>query len=424
MLEDKLKNIPKSSGCYLFKYKKGQIIYVGKAKYLPNRVKSYFSNKNHTNKTKILVENTVDVDFLTTLDENSALILENDLIKTHKPKYNIKLKDDRSKKWYLTLSDEVFPRLEVKNDTNLTTDPLICVSSSNLCYEMYELLHDIFNLRSCSYDITQENVENGKFSSCLEYHMGRCDAPCVGNTNKFVYNSIISDLKQVISFNFDHYRGKLKRKMISYSKNMEFEQANDIKFRLDALDKYEKCAETTRIGGYLVLADDFKTKYNLKNTPIDIEMYDNSHIMGDCQVSALVRYTNGKKNTSEYRKFNIKTVVGPDDYASFDEVLRRRFQRLLSEKKKLPDLVIIDGGKGQLGVAKKVFDELSILDRVDLLSISKNSSHKSENLHFTDGNCVNFEKNKFFNLLASIQDEVHRFVITFHRKKRSKSLFK
>jgi excinuclease ABC subunit C len=422
MLEEKLKNIPKSAGCYLFKDKKGQIIYVGKAKHLPNRVKSYFSNKNHTSKTKLLVENVSDVDFLTTLDENSAIILENDLIKSHKPKFNIKLKDDRSKKWYLTLTNETFPRLEVKNESNLDSEPLICVSSSNICYELHDLLHDIFNLRSCSYDIIPENVENNKFSTCLEYHMGRCDAPCVNNINKFIYNSTISDLKQVISFNIDQYRGKLTRLMGKFSKDMEFEKANDIKFRLDALNKYEKCVETTRIGGYLVLADEFKTTYSLKNTPIDIEMYDNSHIMGDCQVSALVRYTNGKKNTSEYRKFNIKTVEGPDDYASFDEVLRRRFTRLLKEKKKLPDMVVIDGGKGQLSVAKKVFNELSLLDRVDLVSISKNSSHKSDILHFTDGNSVKFENSKFFNLLATIQDEVHRFVITFHRKKRSKSM--
>jgi excinuclease ABC subunit C len=422
MLEEKLKNIPKTSGCYLFKDKKGQIIYVGKAKHLPNRVKSYFSNKNHTKKTKILVENVSDVDFLTTLDENSALILENDLIKTYKPKFNIKLKDDRSKKWYLTLTNDNFPRLEVKNDTNLDSEPLICVSSSNICYELYELLHDIFNLRSCSYDITPENVEKSKFSTCLEYHMGRCDAPCVSNINKFVYYSIISDLKQVISFNFTQVRGKLTRLMNKFSKNMEYERANDIKYRLESLDKYEKCVESTRVSGYLVIADDFKTKYKLKNTPIDIEMYDNSHTAGDCQVSALVKYTNGKKNTSEYRKFNVKTVVGPDDYASFDEVLRRRFTRLLKEKKKLPDMVIIDGGKGQLGVAKKVFEELSLLDRVDLLSIGKNSSHKSDIIHFSNGNSINFENSKFFNLLASIQDEVHRFVITFHRKKRSKSM--
>jgi excinuclease ABC subunit C len=422
MLEEKLKNIPKTSGCYLFKDKKGQIIYVGKAKHLPNRVKSYFSNKNHTKKTKILVENVSDVDFLTTLDENSALILENDLIKAYKPKFNIKLKDNRSKKWYLTLTNDNFPRLEVKNDTNLDSEPLICVSSSNICYELYELLHDIFNLRSCSYDITPENVEKSKFSTCLEYHMGRCDAPCVSNINKFVYYSIISDLKQVIFFNFTQVRGKLTRLMNKFSKNMEYERANDIKYRLESLDKYEKCVESTRISSYLVIADDFKTKYGLKNTPIDIEMYDNSHTAGDCQVSALVRYTNGKKNTSEYRKFNVKTVVGPDDYASFDEVLRRRFTRLLKEKKKLPDMVIIDGGKGQLGVAKKVFEELSLLDRVDLLSIGKNSSHKSDIIHFSNGNSINFENSKFFNLLASIQDEVHRFVITFHRKKRSKSM--
>ena len=422
MLVEKLQNIPKSSGCYLFKDKKGQIIYVGKAKYLPNRVKSYFSNKNHSSKTKLLVENVSDVDFLTTLDENSALVLENDLIKTHNPKFNIKLKDDRSKKWYLTLTDDNFPRLEVKNDTNLVSDPLIEVPSSSLCHEMYDLLHDIFNLRSCSYELTPENIENNKFKVCLESHMGRCDAPCVSNINKFIYREVINELKQVVSFNFDQLRVKLTHKMNAFSKVMEFEKANTIKFRLNALDKYEKCVESARIGGYLVISDEFKTTFGLQNTPIDIEMYDNSHTNGDCQVSALVRYTNGKKNTSEYRKFNIKTVVGPDDYASFDEVLRRRFTRLLKERKKLPDMVIIDGGKGQLGIAKRVFDELSLSNRIDLLSISKNSQHRSDIIHFTDGNSVKFENKKFFNLLATIQNEVHRFVITFHRKKRSKSV--
>lgn len=422
MLTEKLKNIPKSSGCYLFKDKKGQIIYVGKAKHLPNRVKSYFSGNKHSDKTKLLVENVADVDFLTTLDENSALVLENDLIKTHKPKFNIKLKDDRSKKWYITLSDGNFPRLEVKNDTNLDSTPLLEVPSSNLAYEIYNSIHDIFNLRSCSYDLSPENVENGKFSVCLEYHMGRCDAPCIANTNKFVYKSVIDEVKQLLLFNFDTIRRKLTRQMNYFSTKLEFEQANLVKFRVDSLDKCEKLLESTRIGEYLVLADDFKTRFGLKFTPIDIEMYDNSHTMGDCQVAGLVRYTNGKKNKSEYRKFNIKTVVGPDDYASFDEVLRRRFTRLLKERKTLPNLVIIDGGKGQLSVAKRVFEELSLLDRVDLVSISKNSSHKSENLHFVDGDVVKFERNKFFNLLASIQDEVHRFAITFHRQKRSKSL--
>ena len=419
---EKLKNIPKSSGCYLFKDKKGQIIYVGKAKFLPSRVKSYFSNKNHSSKTKMLVENIIDVDFVTTLDENSALVLENDLIKSYKPKYNIKLKDDRSKKWFLTLSSGDFPRLEIKNDTNLDSTPIFEVTTSNLAYEIYELIHDIVDLRSCSYELSKENIENGKFTSCLEYHMGRCLAPCVSNINKFVYKSLIDDIKELLLFNFESYRKKLYRQMNVFSKNMEFEKANTIKHKLESLDKYEKCVESTRIGGYLVIADEFKTTFGLQNTPIDIEMYDNSHTNGDCQVSALVRYTNGKKNTSEYRKFNIKTVDGPDDYASFDEVLRRRFTRLLKERKKLPDMVIIDGGKGQLGIAKRVFDELSLTNQIDLLSISKNAQHRSDMIHFTDGSSVNFENKKFFNLLARIQDEVHRFVITFHRKKRTKSV--
>jgi excinuclease ABC subunit C len=252
--------------------------------------------------------------------------------------------------------------------------------------------------------------------------MGRCLAPCVSNINKFVYKSLIDDIKELLLFNFESYRKKLYRQMNVFSKNMEFEKANTIKHKLESLDKYEKCVESTRIGGYLVIADEFKTTFGLQNTPIDIEMYDNSHTNGDCQVSALVRYTNGKKNTSEYRKFNIRTVDGPDDYASFDEVLRRRFTRLLKERKKLPDMVIIDGGKGQLGIAKRVFDELSLTNQIDLLSISKNAQHRSDMIHFTDGSSVNFENKKFFNLLARIQDEVHRFVITFHRKKRTKSV--
>jgi excinuclease UvrABC nuclease subunit len=270
-----------------------------------------------------------------------------------------------------------------------------------------------------TYELTPENIENNKFKVCLESHMGRCDAPCVSNINKFIYREVITELKQVVSFNFDQLRGKLIRKMNAFSKNMEFEKANTIKFRLNALDKYEKCVESARIGGYLVIADEFKTTFGLQNTPIDIEMYDNSHTAGDCQVSALVRYTNGRKNTSEYRKFNIKTVEGPDDYASFDEVLRRRFTRLLKERGKLPDMVIIDGGKGQLSSALKSIDELGLRRKITVIGIAK----RLEEL-FYPGDSVPLyldKKSETLKVIQQLRNEAHRFGITFHRNKRSKA---
>ena len=162
----------------------------------------------------------------------------------------------------------------------------------------------------------------------------------------------------------------------------------------------------------------------LINVPTLIEAFDNSHTAGDCQVSALVRYKNGKTDKSNYRKFNIKTVEGPDDYASFTEVLNRRFKRLLDEKQELPSLVVIDGGKGQLGVAKKVFESLGLLSSIDLISISKNDKHQSQTIHTIDGSSFDIPRNEFGFLLAEVQNEVHRFVITFHRQKRSKKVIR
>lgn len=424
MITDKLLNIPQSSGCYLFKNEKGQIIYVGKSKFLPKRVKSYFQKNHKDKKTTFLVNEIRDVDFMTTDDESQALLLEDELIKTHKPKYNIKAKDDRSRRWFITLSDEEFPRLLVCNPSNFSGQILLESTSSNTCYEIYKMVHDIFNLRSCSYDLTEENISKEKFKTCLEFHLNRCNAPCVSNIQKFSYLKIVSEMKDVFSFQFDKVRNNLRRYMKQYSEQMEFEKAQDIKNRMSVVDNLQNKMETFRVRRYNNIAREFKESLGLLNVPSLIEAFDNSHTAGDCQVSALVRYKNGKTDKSNYRKFNIKTVEGPDDYASFTEVLNRRFKRLLDEKQELPSLVVIDGGKGQLGVAKKVFESLGLLTSIDLISISKNDKHQSQTIHTIDGSSFDIPRNEFGFLLAEVQNEVHRFVITFHRQKRSKKVIK
>ena len=422
MITEKLSNIPQSSGCYLFKNEKGQIIYVGKSKFLPKRVKSYFQKNHKDQKTTFLVNEIRDVEFMTTNDESQALLLEDELIKTHKPKYNIKAKDDRSRRWFITLSDEEFPRLLVCNPSNFSGEVLLESTSSNSCYEIYEMVHDIFNLRSCSYNLTEENISNEKFKTCLEFHLNRCNAPCVSNILKFSYKKIISEMKELFSFEFDKVRSRLKKSMKYFSDSMEFEKAQDMKNRMSVVDDLQKKLETFRIRRYNDIAREFKESLGLINVPTLIEAFDNSHTAGDCQVSALVRYKNGKTDKSNYRKFNIKTVEGPDDYASFTEVLNRRFKRLLDKKQELPSLVVIDGGKGQLGVAKQVFESLGLLSSIDLISISKNDKHQSQTIHLTDGSSFDIPRNEFGFLLAEVQNEVHRFVISFHRKKRSKKV--
>lgn len=395
---------------------------MGKSKFLPKRVKSYFQKNHKDQKTIYLVKEIRDVEFMTTNDESQALLLEDELIKTHKPKYNIKAKDDRSRRWFITLSDEEFPRLLVCNPSNFSGEVLLESTSSNSCYEIYEMVHDIFNLRSCSYNLTEENISNEKFKTCLEFHLGRCNAPCVSNILKFSYKKIISEMKELFSFEFDKVRSRLKKSMKYFSDSMEFEKAQDMKNRMSVVDDLQNKLETFRIRRYNDIAREFKESLGLINVPILIEAFDNSHTAGDCQVSALVRYKNGKTDKSNYRKFNIKSVEGPDDYASFTEVLNRRFKRLLDEKQELPSLVVIDGGKGQLGVAKQVFESLGLLSRIDLISISKNDKHQSQTIHLTDGSSFDIPRNEFGFLLAEVQNEVHRFVISFHRQKRSKKV--
>lgn len=423
MLTEQLNNIPKTSGCYIFKDKKGQVIYVGKSKFLPKRVRSYFTKKHMDLKTIMLVDQIREVEFISTPDEDQSLILESDLIRMYNPKFNMKGKDDRSRRWYIVLTEDDFPRLDIYNERNLVGNPLFEFTNSNLCYEVFELLHNIFELRTCSYDLSPSNILESKFKPCLEYHIGNCGGPCIGGIHKFVYSSIIDNVRRVSNFEFDHIDNSLNKLMSKYSRELEFEKANSVKHKLVYLSSLREKLEVLRIKRFIGLSNQFKLDLNLVNTPLVIDSFDNSHTSGDCQVSSLVRYTNGVKDKSNYRKFNIRSTDKPDDYQSFDEVINRRFKRLLDEKQQLPSLVIIDGGKGQLNVVKSVFESLGLIGKVDLISISKDDKHNPVTIHTIDGGLHSIGNDTFGKFLCEVQNEVHRFVINFHRDKKVKKLF-
>ena len=391
------------------------------SKFLPKRVTSYFQ-KNHTDtKTIALVENIKDVDFIISSSEQEALLLEEDLIRTYKPKFNIKGKDDKSRKWSICLTDEEFPKLEIirnKIDDRKSLD----FTNGLICKEVHDMIGRVLSLRTCSYVLSEENIQKNKFKECLDYHLQKCDAPCVSGISKFQYSIIVKQVNRIFDLDFSGLKKDLKKLMKYLSENLEFEKANMVLHKIKTIDELEKKLEVIRVRKYNKTAFEIKKSLGLKKIPNIIEAFDNSHNQGDSNVAASVRFVNEKPNKSDYRKYNIKTFKGVDDYASFDEVLNRRFKRLLDEKQQLPDLVVIDGGKGQLNVAKNVFDNLGITEKIDLVSISKDKGHKSSIIHTTDGQTIEIKSDKIYSVLGKIQEEVHRFAIKFHREKQSKKL--
>ena len=418
-LRDKVNNAPKYPGCYLFKDEREQIIYVGMSKFLPKRVKSYFTKKHDDLKTQTLVENIRDVEFQIASSEQEAIVMEEELIKLYKPKFNIKGKDDKTRKWSVTLTQERFPKLEIvraKDDDRFSFD----FTSGFLASQVFELLTDLFPLRSCSYDLTQENIDKGKFKTCLEYQMGRCSAPCVGLVSTVIYQMNLNVINKIFQMDFGPARKHISRLMKEHSSKLEFELAHNYKIKLETLKELEKKVEPVRVRKYNKKAFEMKKLLKLKQLPLIIEAFDNSHNQGDCNVAASVRFLNEKPEKSQYRKYNIKTVVGVDDYASFEEILDRRFSRLISEKQQLPHLVVIDGGVGQLNVARRVFEKLDLLGKIDLISISKDKGHRSSLIHTLDGSRFQITDSLSFTHLGEVQEEVHRFAINFHREKTSK----
>ena len=532
LIKSKLELLPTSPGCYIHKDKNGTIIYVGKAKNLRNRVRSYFRG-SHDTKTEALVSEIVDFEFIVTESNIEALLLEINLIKENKPKYNIMLKDDKSYP-FIKITNERYPRLiitrQVKKDGGLYFGPYPDVGAAN---EIKRLLDRIFPFRKCT---------NPPSKVCFYYHIGQCMAHTICKKDEAYFKSMAQEVSDFLKGQDDKIIDDLKGKMAKAAQSMEFERAAEYRDLIQAIgtlrtkqrvmakdlqnrdvfgyyvDKGWMCVQVFFVRqGKLIERDvnlfpyyndpdeDFLTyvgqfyqekshlvpnevlipqdideeavkalvdtkilkpqrgekkqlvnlaiknarvsleqKFNLLEksvektqgaienlgrllqipTPVRIESFDNSNIMGTSPVSAMVVFVNGKPSKKDYRKYKIKTVIGPDDYASMREVIRRRYGRVQREGLTPPDLIVIDGGQGQVNIAKQVIQDELGLD-IPIAGLQKNDKHQTHELLFGDPlEVVELSRNsqEFF-LLQRIQDEVHRFAITFHRQLRSKNSF-
>ncbi|EOH63738.1 excinuclease ABC subunit UvrC [Enterococcus mundtii] len=532
-IKNKLVLLPDQPGCYLMKDKNGTIIYVGKAKVLKNRVRSYFTG-SHNTKTERLVSEIEDFEYIVTESNIEALLLEINLIKKNDPKYNIMLKDDKTYP-FLKITNEKYPRLvitrKVLKDKAFYFGPYPDVGAAN---ETKKILDRLFPLRKCKPSQTKE--------PCLYYHLGQCLCPYYFDVDPAEYTSIVNEVKRFLNGGHETIEAEIKEKMAKAAENMEFEKAAEYRDQIRAIetimtrqkmtntdlidrdvfgyaiDKGWMCVQVffvrqgklierdvsiipfyneaeedflTYIGQFyqenehfipkeVVIPDTIdqpsveallstkviqpkrgekKKLVELANknarvalnerfdlivrkqertigaierlgnamnipAPIRIESFDNSNIMGTDPVAAMVVFIDGKPAKKEYRKYKIKTVVGPDDYASMREVIYRRYARVIREELPLPDLILIDGGKGQVDVAKDVLENQLGID-IPVAGMAKNDKHKTNELLFgNELEVVPLERNspEFF-LLQRIQDEVHRFAITFHRQLRSKNSF-
>ena len=532
-IKNKLALLPDQPGCYLMKDKNGTIIYVGKAKILKNRVRSYFTG-SHNTKTERLVSEIEDFEYIVTESNIEALLLEINLIKKNDPKYNIMLKDDKTYP-FLKITNEKYPRLvitrKVLKDKALYFGPYPDVGAAN---ETKKILDRLFPLRKCKPSQTKE--------PCLYYHLGQCLCPYYFDVDPKVYTKIVDEVKNFLNGGHEKIESEIHQKMVKAAENMEFEKAAEYRDQIRAIetimtrqkmtntdlldrdvfgyaiDKGWMCVQVffvrqgklierdvsmfpfyneaeedflTYLGQFYQENEHFIPKEVLipdtidkpsveallatkvlqpkrgekkklvelasKNasvalnerfdliarkqertigaverlgnamnipTPIRIESFDNSNIMGTNPVAAMVVFIDGKPARKEYRKYKIKTVNGPDDYASMREVIYRRYSRVIREGLPLPDLILIDGGKGQVDVAKDVLENQLGID-IPIAGMAKNDKHKTNELLFgTDLAVVPLERNspEFF-LLQRVQDEVHRFAITFHRQLRSKNSF-
>ncbi len=532
LIKSKLELLPTSPGCYIHKDKNGTIIYVGKAKNLRNRVRSYFRG-SHDTKTEALVSEIVDFEFIVTESNIEALLLEINLIKENKPKYNIMLKDDKSYP-FIKITNERYPRLiitrQVKKDGGLYFGPYPDVGAAN---EIKRLLDRIFPFRKCT---------NPPSKVCFYYHLGQCMAHTVCHKDEAYFKGMAQEVSDFLKGQDDKIIDELKLKMTTAAQNMEFERAAEYRDLIQAIGTLRtkqrvmaKDLQNRDVFGYYVEKgwmcvqvffvrqgklierdvnlfpyyndpdEDFLTyvgqfyqekshlipneilipqdideeavkalvetkvlkpqrgekkqlvnlaiknarvsleqKFNLLEksmektqgaienlgkllqipTPVRIESFDNSNIMGTSPVSAMVVFVNGKPSKKDYRKYKIKTVVGPDDYASMREVIRRRYSRVMRDGLTPPDLIVIDGGQGQVNIAKQVIQEELGLD-IPIAGLQKNDKHQTHELLFGDPLQVielSRTSQEFF-LLQRIQDEVHRFAITFHRQLRSKNSF-
>lgn len=538
-IQNILKSLPNKPGIYQHLDKEGKIIYIGKAKDLRKRVSSYFT-KNHENaKTAILVRKIMDIKTIITETEIDALLLENNLIKEYQPKYNINLKDDKTYPW-IVIKKEPFPRIfstrQLIKDGSEYYGPY---ASIKVMKAVLDLIRKLYHIRTCKLKLSQENIEADKFRVCLEYHMGNCLGPCEAKQSPEEYQLDVDAARDLIKGNLKTVRKKLEDEMNSCAEALQFEEAQALKEKVEAIEQYQFKStvvhpKITNVDVFSVISDaeyayvnylmiidgavlrshtmEFKKKLNeeesellemaipeirslfnsqskelflsheiefelpnlkvsvpqigdkrhlvelsrknaryyrlekLKNMqivdpdrhtnrimqqmktdlrmsvePRHIECFDNSNIQGTNPVAACVVFKDGKPSKKDYRHFNIKTVEGPDDYASMTEVVYRRYKRLQEEKQDLPQLIIIDGGKGQLSAALKSLDDLGLRGEIAIIGIAK----RLEELYFPGDKYPLYldKRSESLKIIQRLRDEAHRFGITHHRNRRSKATF-
>lgn len=533
-------NLPTGPGIYQYLNKEGTIIYVGKAKNLKRRVYSYFSKEHQSAKTRILVSKIADIRYIVVNTEEDALLLENNLIKKYKPRYNVLLKDDKSYP-SICVTNEYFPRVfktrKIVRNGSTYYGPYSHVPSM---MAVLELIKKLYPLRTCNLALTPENIRNGKFNVCLEYHIKNCKAPCIAMQSHEEYMQNIAQIKEILKGNTQIISDALMKEMMSLASEMKFEEAQKVKEKYELIEAYRSKSEvvssvlhnidvfsietdenTAYINylhitngcinqaftfeykmrmdetkeellqlGIIEMRERYKSRskeiivpfeldmemdgvtftipqrgdkkhllelsilnvkqykvdrlkqaeklnpkqrsvrllkeiqeqLHMEKLPIHIECFDNSNIQGSDAVAACVVFKKAKPSKKDYRKYIIKTVVGPDDYASMQEVVRRRYSRIIEEQGELPDLILTDGGKGQMEVVRQVIeDELHL--NIPIAGLAKDNRHRtSEVLFGFPPMTIGIKQGTpLFHLLENIQDEVHRFAITFHRDKRSKS---
>ncbi len=533
-IEIQLKTLPSNPGVYQFYDKDDKILYVGKAKNLKKRVSSYFNKTHEYGKTRVLVKKIVDIKHIVVPTETDALLLESNLIKKLQPRYNVLLKDDKSYPW-ICIKNERFPRIfstrRLIKDGSEYFGPY---TSMKTVRTLLDLIKGLYPLRTCNYDLSKEKIEAGKYKVCLEYHLGNCNGPCEGHQTISEYDDQIKGIKEIIKGNFKDSLNQFKKQMKHLAAEMQFEEAQKIKEKIDVLENYQAKstiinpkisnvdvfsivsdesygyvnflqisygsiirAHTIEIKKKLVETDkkllelaiiELRQRFNsnseeiyvpfevelekglkitipklgdkkrilelsernakfyrlerfkqikitdpdrhvnrvmaqmhkdlrLSEEPRHIECFDNSNIQGTNPVAACVVFKNGKPSKKEYRHYNIKTVEGPDDFASMEEVVHRRYRRLLEEDKSLPQLIVIDGGKGQLSSALRSLDRLGLRGKIAIVGIAK----RLEEIYYPDDPIPMYldKKSETLKIIQQLRNEAHRFGITFHRNKRS-----
>lgn len=530
-------NIPQMPGIYKYYDIELNLLYVGKAKNIRNRVSQYFlENKMASTRLKMLVKQIFSIEFAVVANENDALILENGLIKEHQPKYNIRLKDDKTYP-FIAFKNESFPRVFfTRKFVKDGSDYVGPFTSVLLAKDIFKTIKTLFPLRTCKLNLSQTNIKSGKFKVCLEYHIGNCKAPCVGFQNETEYKNTILSIKDILKGKFGEIRDYMALQMTQNAENLNFEQAEVWKSKLLKLKDFETksvifnpkwdkilavniySTENKKILNYLKISngtvvgtksyeveykfeetdreiyEHFTTDYLLSNTdieevvlpeeiselpnkvrqvipligdkkrlielsyhnarsfamtlftdpkfekkrnefsilkelqdklrlnqlPIHIECFDNSNIQGTNPVSACVVFKQGKPSKKDYRHFHIKTVEGPNDFDSMKEVIYRRYKRMVEEGETLPQLIIVDGGKGQLSSAIESLDKLGISEQVPIVGIAK----RLEEIYFKNDSIPLYidKKSPALKLIQQLRDEAHRFGLSFHRNLRSKAM--